>query len=99
MMESGKKRTLPFIRSADTLESCQCLTMHIVSEKLLRIRWAGYCGSLSGTAAVTAFLVPFRGHINSTTVALAFLLAVLFAAILSGSNPALIASILGLLSF
>ena len=73
--------------------------MHSVSEKLLRIRWAGYCDSLLGTAAVTAFLIPFRGHINSTTVALAFLLVVLFAAILWGSKPALIASILGMLGF
>ena len=73
--------------------------MHSVSEKLLRIRWAGYCGSLLGTAAVTALLNPFREHINSTTVALAFLLVVLFAAILWGSKPALIASILGMLGF
>jgi two-component system sensor histidine kinase KdpD len=73
--------------------------MKSVWEKLLRNRWAGYCGSLLGTAAVTAFLIPFRGHINSTTVALAFLLVVLFAAILWGSKPALIASILGMLSF
>ncbi|HXM49231.1 MAG TPA: DUF4118 domain-containing protein [Pyrinomonadaceae bacterium] len=65
----------------------------------MRNRWAGYCGSLLGTATVTAFLIPFRGHINSTTVALAFLLVVLFAAILWGSKPALIASILGMLGF
>ncbi|MDX6558347.1 MAG: hypothetical protein QOF72_1396, partial [Blastocatellia bacterium] len=66
--------------------------MKSVREKLLRNRWAGYCGSLLGTAAFTALLIPFRGHINSTTVALAFLLVVLFAAILWGSKPALIAS-------
>jgi len=68
-------------------------------EKLIRSRWVGYCGSLLGTAAVTSFLIPFRGHINSTTVALAFLLVVLFSAILWGSKPALIASILGMLGF
>lgn len=73
--------------------------MKTVREKLFMKRWAGYCGSLLGTAAVTALLIPFRGHINSTTVALAFLLVVLFAAILWGSKPALIASILGMLSF
>src|SRR5258708_33830308 len=73
--------------------------MNTVIEKLFRNRWAGYGGSLVGTAAVTALLIPFRGHINSTTVALAFLLVVLFAAILWGSKPALIASILGMLSF
>src|SRR6266404_1725740 len=73
--------------------------MNSVREKLFRIQWTGYCGSLLGTATVTAFLIPFRGHINSTTVALAFLLVALFAAILWGSKPALIASILGMLGF
>lgn len=73
--------------------------MNSVHEKLFRNRWAGYCGSLLGTAAVTAVLIPFRGHINSTTVALAFLLVVLFAAILWGSRPALLASVLGVVCF
>jgi len=73
--------------------------MMTVWEELFRNRWAGYFGSLISTAAVTALLIPFRGHINSTTVALAFLLVVLFAAILWGSKPALIASILGMLGF
>lgn len=68
-------------------------------EKFLRNGWVGYCGSLSGAGAVTAFLIPFRGHINSTTVALAFLLVVLFAAILWGSRPALLASVLGVVCF
>jgi two-component system sensor histidine kinase KdpD len=73
--------------------------MNSVRENLFSNRWVGYAGSLLGTAAVTAVLIPFRGHINSTTVALAFLLVVLFAAILWGSKPALIASILGMLGF
>ena len=68
-------------------------------EKPFRNSWAGYGGSLLGTAAVTALLVPFRGHINSTTVALAFLLVVLFVAILWGSKPALVTSVLGMLCF
>jgi K+-sensing histidine kinase KdpD len=59
----------------------------------------GYCGSLVGAAVVTACLIPFRGHINSTTVALAFLLVILFAAILWGSRPALLASVLGVVCF
>jgi K+-sensing histidine kinase KdpD len=71
----------------------------MIAKFLLRNRWAGYGGSLLGTAAATAFLIPFRGHINSTTVALAFLLVVLFAAILWGSKPALIASIFAMLEF
>jgi len=70
-----------------------------VREQLFRNRWVGYCGALLGTGAVTAFLIPFRGHINSTTVALAFLLVVLFAAILWGSRPALLASVLGVICF
>src|SRR5258707_2270937 len=73
--------------------------MNSVREKLFRIRWAGYGVSLVGTAAVPGFLIPFRGHINSTTVALAFLLIVLFAAILWGSRPALLASLLGVVCF
>ncbi|HMG75848.1 MAG TPA: DUF4118 domain-containing protein [Pyrinomonadaceae bacterium] len=73
--------------------------MNSVREKLFRNKWTGYGGSLLGTAAVTAFLIPFRGHINSTTVALAFLLVVLFAAILWGSRPALLASVLGVVCF
>src|SRR6266550_4546826 len=32
--------------------------MNKVSEKLFRNRWAGYGGSLVGTAAVTAFFIP-----------------------------------------
>src|ERR1700694_468929 len=77
----------------------ECLTIRIVGERLFRNRWAGYGVSLLGTAAVTAFLIPFRGHINSTTVALAFLLVVLFVAILWGSRPALLASVLGVVCF
>jgi two-component system sensor histidine kinase KdpD len=44
-------------------------------------------------------LLPFRARINSTTVALALLLAVLFVAIAFGSKPALIASVLAMLGF
>src|ERR1700681_4012733 len=73
--------------------------MSAVREKLIRNRWVGYCGSLVGAAVVTACLIPFRGHINSTTVALAFLLVILFAAILWGSRPALLASVLSVVCF
>jgi K+-sensing histidine kinase KdpD len=73
--------------------------MNSVREKLFTSRWAGYFGSLLGTAIVTACLSPFREHINSTTVALAFLLVVLFVAILWGSRPALLASVLGVVCF
>ena len=60
---------------------------------------AGYLVSLLATAAVTAILIPFREHINSTTVALAYLLDVLFVALFWGSGPALLASVLGVLCF
>jgi two-component system sensor histidine kinase KdpD len=48
-----------------------------------------------GSALVTTFLAPFHQQINSTTVALAFLLVVLFVALFWGSRPALLASVLG----
>lgn len=59
----------------------------------------GYVVSLLATAAITAALVPFREHVNSTTVALAFLLDVLFVALFWGSGPALVASVVGVLCF
>lgn len=59
----------------------------------------GYLVSVLGTAAVTVILIPFREHINSTTTALAYLLAVLFVALFWGSGPALLASVVGVLCF
>lgn len=49
--------------------------------------------------SATIVLLPFRAHINATTVALALLLAVLSVAIAFGSKPALIASVLAMLGF
>ena len=59
----------------------------------------GYLVSVLGTAAVTAVLIPFREQLNSTTPALAYLLAVLFVALFWGSGPALLASVVGVLCF
>jgi K+-sensing histidine kinase KdpD len=59
----------------------------------------GYLAAFLGTAAVTALLVPFREQINTTTTALAYLLAVLFVALFWGSGPALVASVVGVLCF
>jgi two-component system sensor histidine kinase KdpD len=59
----------------------------------------GYLVSFLATAAVTAALIPFREHINFTTIALAYLLDVLFVALFWGSGPALLASVLGVLCF
>jgi two-component system sensor histidine kinase KdpD len=58
-----------------------------------------YGGALLAIACGTVMLLPFRRHINSTTVALALLLAVLSVAIAFGSKPALLASVLAMLGF
>ncbi len=50
-------------------------------------------------AAATAVLNVFGGHINPTTVALAFLLIVLFVAAAWGSKPAVLAALVGGISF
>lgn len=63
---------------------------------MLNLRWAGYVGAVGGTAFITAVLAPFQQQVNSTTVALAFLLVVLFVALFWGSRPALLASVLGM---
>ena len=62
----------------------------------MNLRWAGYFGAVVGTGVVTALLAPFHEQINSTTVALGFLLVVLFVALFWGSRPALLASVLGM---
>lgn len=66
---------------------------------LLQSRLASYVLAALGIAAVTTFILPLRGTINTTTIGFAFLLVVLFVAILWGSKPAFFASILGVLSF
>ena len=63
------------------------------------LRWAGYVGAVGGTAFITAVLAPFQQQVNATTVALAFLLVVLFVALFWGSRPALLASVLGMFCF
>jgi two-component system sensor histidine kinase KdpD len=67
-------------------------------EKLLA-EAAGYVFAVCGIAAVTAVLAPFHERLSSTTVALAFLLVVLFAATRWGSRPAMVASLLGVTCF
>ncbi len=56
---------------------------------------SGYAFAVSGVVAVTAALTPFNDRLSSTTVALALLLIVLFAATGWGSRPALLAALLG----
>ncbi|MGH9903270.1 MAG: DUF4118 domain-containing protein, partial [Pyrinomonadaceae bacterium] len=60
---------------------------------------AGYALAVAGVAVVIAGLAPFRERVNTTTVALALRLVVLFSATLRGSGPALAASVVGVLGF
>jgi len=62
-------------------------------------RWSSYLLALLSVAASTALLIPLRGRINSTTIGFGFLLVVLFTAMFRGSKPALLASMLGVLSY
>jgi K+-sensing histidine kinase KdpD len=70
-----------------------------VRQNLLNAKATGYLGAVLGTALVTIVLAPFHAGINTTTIALAFLLVVLFVALFRGSGPALVASVLAMLSF
>src|SRR5215471_19833293 len=67
--------------------------------KNLWARVGGYVFAVFGVAAVTAALGPFHERLSSTTVALALLLIVLFAAMGWGSRPALLAALLGVVCF
>lgn len=62
-------------------------------------RWLGYLAAVLGIAAVTAGLKMFGVHINPTTVALAFLLVVLFVATAWGSGPAILSSLVAVICF
>lgn len=59
----------------------------------------GYWFAIIGVATVTAALAPFHERFSSTTVALALLLVVVFAATGWGSRPALVAAVFGVLCF
>lgn len=59
----------------------------------------GYVVAVIVIAAATAVLKVFGVHINPTTVALAFLLIVLFVAAAWGSKPAIVASLVGGICF
>ena len=60
---------------------------------------AGHLIAVAVVTALTAALKLLGGGANSTTVALALLLAVLFIAARMGSGPALVASVLAMLCF
>lgn len=62
-------------------------------------KWLGYVVAAISVSLTTAVLKPLGSHINSTTVALALLLNVLFIATRWGSLPALGASVVAMLCF
>ncbi len=62
-------------------------------------QFPGYIVAVVVIAASTTVLKVFGGHINPTTVALSLLLIVLFIATAWGSKPAVLASLLGVVSF
>ncbi len=63
-------------------------------KKLFEKKWIGYSLAVVGVVAVTGAFKLFGEHINSTTVALALLLTILFIATGWGSRPAVLASLL-----
>jgi two-component system sensor histidine kinase KdpD len=67
--------------------------------KMFEKKWVGYLAAVIGIAAVTGALKLFGEHVNSTTVALALLLVVLFIATGWGSRPAVFSSLLGVVCF
>ena len=62
-------------------------------------RWLGYAAAVVGIASATGLLKLWGERINPTTVALAFLLVILFVASAWGSRPAVLASLVGVVSF
>lgn len=53
-----------------------------------------YVFAVAGIAATTLVLLPIRNDVNATTIGFAYLLLIVFVAILWGSAPALLASVL-----
>src|SRR5215212_9204807 len=66
---------------------------------MFRVKGTHYLLAASGVFAATGVLMTIRSGINPTTVALALLLIVLFAATLWGSRPALLAAVLSMFCF
>lgn len=62
-------------------------------------RVTDYVFAAAAITVVTVLLLPARSQINSTTVGFAYLMSIVFVAIVWGSAPALLASILGMLCF
>jgi two-component system sensor histidine kinase KdpD len=60
-------------------------------------RWVGYLLPLAGVAGVTACYRLLITAVNATTVALSFLLVVLFVAAFQGIGPSILASLAGMI--
>jgi two-component system sensor histidine kinase KdpD len=65
----------------------------------MRATWFRYFAAALVIAAGTLLLIPFRQDINSATVALAYVLIILFVAIFGRSGAALVSSVLAGLCF
>lgn len=61
--------------------------------------WSGYLVAIAGVGALTATFKLINAHINAATVALAFLLVILFVATWWGARPAVVGSLLSVLCF
>lgn len=70
-----------------------------MSTKALKAKSAGYIAAVFGVFAMTFVLRLVGASINSTTVAFAMLLVVLFVATGWGARPAIVSSVLGVLCF
>lgn len=66
---------------------------------IARKQLLGYIAAVIVIAAATAALTAFGTHVNPTTVALTFLLIILFVATAWGPKPAVLASLLGVACF
>jgi K+-sensing histidine kinase KdpD len=62
-------------------------------------RITDYVFAAAAITVATACLLPVRSQINSTTVGFTYLMTIVFVAIVWGSAPALLVSILGMLCF
>jgi two-component system sensor histidine kinase KdpD len=67
--------------------------------ELVRSLWIRYAVAVVGIAAATLVLKVPGGHVNPATAALSFLLIILFVATAWGSRPAILASLVGVISY
>ncbi|HYW74063.1 MAG TPA: DUF4118 domain-containing protein [Pyrinomonadaceae bacterium] len=71
----------------------------MTTESVYARKWFGFVAAILGIAAASGILKLLGDPINPTTVALAFLLLILFVATAWGSGPAIVASLFGVVCF